>query len=191
MALRVSGKNIEIGEALRQQITERILGVVGKFYSGAVTGHVTVMREGFGIETDCVLHLSSGVTLHAEGFAQEAYASADKAADKVEQRLRRYKHRLKDHGPGASLKSIEVPYSVIQAPDDDEIEVDDGAFNPIVIAETKKDMRRLSVKDAVMEIDMTGAPVLLFQHAGSGRVNFVYRRSDGNIGWVDPPALEP
>lgn len=190
MALRVSGKNIEIGEALRQQITERVLNVVSKFYSGAVSGHVTVMREGSGIETDCVLHLSSGVTLHAEAYAQEAYASADKAAEKVEQRLRRYKHRLKDHGPGAS-KSIEVPYSVIQAPDDDENEVDTGEFNPIVIAETKKDMRRLSVKDAVMEIDMTGAPVLLFQHAGSGRVNFVYRRSDGNIGWVDPPALEP
>ena len=191
MALRVSGKNIEIGEALRQQITDRVLGVVGKFYSGAVTGHVTVLREGSGIETDCVLHLSSGVTLHAEGFAHEAYASAEKAAEKVEQRLRKYKHRLKDHGPGGAVKSIEVPYSVIQAPDDDEDDIGADEFNPIVIAETKKDMRRLSVKDAVMEIDMTGAPVLLFQHAGSGRVNFVYRRSDGNIGWVDPPALEP
>ena len=191
MALRVSGKNIEIGEALRQQITDRVLGVVGKFYSGAVTGHVTVLREGSGIETDCVLHLSSGVTLHAEGFSHDAYASAEKAAEKVEQRLRRYKHRLKDHGPGGASKSIEVPYSVIQAPDDDDTEMVVDEFNPIVIAETKKDMRRLSVKDAVMEIDMTGAPVLLFQHAGSGRVNFVYRRSDGNIGWVDPPALEP
>lgn len=191
MALRVSGKNIEIGEALRQQITERVLNVVAKFYSGAVSGHVTVMREGSGIETDCVLHLSSGVTLHAEGFAHEAYASADKAAEKVEQRLRRYKHRLKDHGHGGTQKSIEVPYSVIQAPDVFEDDVIDDEFNPIVIAETKKDMRRLSVKEAVMEIDMTGAPVLLFQHAGSGRVNFVYKRSDGNIGWVDPPALEP
>ena len=74
MALRVSGKNIEIGEALRTQITDRVLGVVGKFYAGAVSGHVTVTREGSGIETDCVLHLSSGVILHAEGFAQEAYA---------------------------------------------------------------------------------------------------------------------
>ena len=97
MPLRVSGKNLDLGEALRLQITHRIEESVAKFYAGLVTGHVTLRPEGSGYETDCVLHLSSGVTLHAVGSAQEPYFSAERAAEKVESRLRRYKQRLKDH----------------------------------------------------------------------------------------------
>lgn len=196
MALRVSGKNIDIGEALRGQIVERVAGAVKRYFDGGVAGHVVVEPEGTGFRTDCTLHLSSGVTLQSEGMAHDAYLSADKAAERIEKRLRRYNRRLKDrtgvqsaNGNGAAW-ALEVPSYVIQAPDsdDDEIEVDE--FNPIVIAETKKNMRRMSVSDAVLDLDLTGAPVLVFRHAGSERVNIVYRRSDGNIGWIDPPALD-
>ena len=96
MALRVSGKNLDVGEALRGQITERISNAIRRFYEGGVTGHVIVEPEGTGFRTDCTLHLSSGVTLQAEGMAHDAYISADKAAERLERRLRRYNRRLKD-----------------------------------------------------------------------------------------------
>ena len=190
MPLRVSGKNLDIGESLRLQITERLQESVSKFYAGLVTGHATVKREGSGFETDCVLHLSSGVTLHALAFAQEPYQSAERAAEKVEKRLRRYKQRLKDHGPGGAVREVEAPSYVIQSPDEDDLPEPAEGYNPVVIAETKKNIRTLSVSDAVLDLDMTGAPVLLFRHAGSGRINLVYRRTDGHIGWVDPPAAD-
>jgi ribosomal subunit interface protein len=191
MPLRVSGKNIDIGEALRERITTRIQESVAKFYPGLVTGHATLRPEGSGFETDCVLHLSSGVTLHAVGYAQDPYFSAERAAEKVESRLRRYKQRLKDHAPpNGSVRGVEIPSYVIQAPEDTEDEAGEGEFNPLIIAETKKSMNTLSVSDAVVELDLTGAPVIVFRHAGSNRVNFVYRRGDGNIGWVDLPAQE-
>ncbi|MFO1149968.1 MAG: ribosome-associated translation inhibitor RaiA [Alsobacter sp.] len=190
MPLRVSGKNLDIGEALRAQVNERVSTAVSKFFDGGFTGHVTVEKEGTGFRTDCALHLASGVTLQAEGMAHDAYLSADKAAERIEKRLRRYKRRLKDRtgSHNGTNREVEIPSYVIQAPEqDDEVEVQD--FHPVVIAETKKSMRTLSVSEAVVDLDLTGAPVVVFRHAGSGRVNMVYRRSDGNIGWIDPPAL--
>jgi ribosomal subunit interface protein len=192
MPLRVSGKNLDIGEALREQIVVRVSGAVTKYFDGSVTGHVVVEREGTGFRTDCTLHLSSGVTLQADAVAQDAYLSSDRAAERIEKRLRRYKRRLKDRGAGHGASNgrdmaVEIPAYVIQAPDEEQ-ETETHEFHPVVIAETKKSLRTSSVSEAVMDLDLTGAPVVVFRHATSGRVNMVYRRSDGNIGWIDPPA---
>ncbi|WP_293855445.1 ribosome-associated translation inhibitor RaiA [uncultured Alsobacter sp.] len=189
MPLRVSGKNLDIGEALRAQVVDRVSQTISKYFDGSFSGHVTVEREGTGFRTDCALHLASGMTLQVEGMAHDAYQSAERAADKLEKRMRRYKRKLKDHAPGPGPAGPEIPSYVIQAPDHDDEEAMDGEFHPIVIAETKKSMKTLSVSEAVTDLDLTGAPVVMFRHAGSGRVNLVYRRSDGNIGWIDPPAL--
>jgi ribosomal subunit interface protein len=194
MALRVSGKNLDVGEALRGQITDRLSHAIKRFYEGGVTGHVIVEPEGTGFRTDCTLHLSSGVTLQAEGMAHDAYVSAEKAAERLERRLRRYKRRLKDRQSAQPDRadqawSLDVPSYVIQAPEDDEEDVGEG-FHPLVIAETKNSVISMAVSDAVLELDLTGAPVMVFRHATSGRINVVYRRSDGNIGWIDPPALD-
>ncbi|MCP8938830.1 ribosome-associated translation inhibitor RaiA [Alsobacter sp. SYSU M60028] len=191
MALRVSGKNLDIGEALRQQIVDRVSGAVRKFFDGGFQGHVTVERDGTAFRTDCALHLASGVTLQVDSTAHDPYLSADRASERLESRLRRYKQRLKGRSPVNGVqRTVEVPAYVIQAPDEADEEID-GEFHPLVIAETKKSMRTLSVSEAVMDLDLTGAPVVVFRHAGSERVNMVYRRSDGNIGWIDPPALAP
>lgn len=189
MPLRVSGKNLDIGEALRGQVVDRVQTAVNKFFDGSFQGHVTVEREGTGFRTDCALHLSSGVTLQADGMAHDPYQSVVQTAERIEKRLRRYKQRLKDrhNGHGAQMaESIEIPAYVIEAPDEDEEAP--AEFHPVVIAETKKTMATLSVSRAVEELDFSGAPVLVFRHAGNGRVNVVYRRADGNIGWVDLPA---
>ena len=97
MPFRVSGKNLDIGEALRERITARIVESVSKYFDGGYSGHVTLAKEGFGFRTECAIHLDSKITLHADGMASDAYASADQAALRVEKQLRRYHRRLKDH----------------------------------------------------------------------------------------------
>jgi ribosomal subunit interface protein len=188
MSFRVSGKNLDIGEALRTRVNARVAEALTKYFDGGYSGHVTVGKDGFGFRTECAIHLDSGITLHTEGMAADAYSSADQAALRIEKRLRRYKRRLKGrasgHNGGADRAGAQS--YVIAAPDDEsDEEITD--FNPVIIAESTTTLERLSVSDAVMELDMTGAPVVVFRHAVTGRVNMVYRRADGNIGWVDPP----
>jgi ribosomal subunit interface protein len=194
MPFRVSGKNVDIGESLRTRVNERVAEATAKYFDGGYSGHVTISKEGFGFRTECVIHLDSGIVLEAQALAADAYASAEQAALRIEKRLRRYKRRLKEHptrtdGQTPGEPTIDATSYVIAAPDyDDEDEA--TAFNPVIIAETTTTLKQLSVSDAVMELDLTGAAVVVFRHAGHGRVNLVYRRSDGHIGWVDPPAVE-
>jgi ribosomal subunit interface protein len=191
MSLRISGKNLDVGEALRGQAEERVAAAVSKYYEGGYQGHVTVDKDGTAFRTDGVLHLSSGITLEASATAHDPYASLDKMAERIEKRLRRYKRRLKDRSSANGRDvGIEIPSYVIAAPDDD-IEDFDGASagdNPVIVAESTKSLHVQTVSDAVAELDLTGAPVIVFRHAGNGRMNIVYRRRDGNIGWIDPPA---
>jgi ribosomal subunit interface protein len=191
MTLRVSGKNLDIGEALRSQVEARMAGAMTKYFDGGYSGHVTVTRDGAGFRTDCVLHLTSGMTLEASGASHDAYSSFDQTAERIEKRLRRYRQRLKDHPIPANHRgsSLEAPYSVFETPTDEAVE--EEGYHPVVIAETTKPLHRYSVSDAVMQLDFTGAAALVFIHASTGRVNVVYRRGDGAIGWVDPPPAQP
>jgi ribosomal subunit interface protein len=186
MTLRVSGKNLDIGEALRQHILEKVEATVARYFGGSVGGHVVMTREGFGYRSDCMLRLSSGVSLHAEARGSEPYLCFDQSADKIERRLRRYKTRLKNHPgvPGAGRGR--VTNYVVEPPQEDEEPA--GGFNPVVVAEGTEELKSLSIASAVAELDLTGVPVVVFQHAVSGRVNVVYRRRDGAIGWLDPQA---
>jgi ribosomal subunit interface protein len=197
MPFRVSGKNLDIGDALRERVNARIAEALGKYFDAGYSGHVTVEKEGFGFRTECVIHLDSGITLHTEANAADAYASADHAAERIEKRLRRYKRRLKDrHAARANgangnddAATLDAPSYVIAAPQHDS-EDDGPEFSPVIIAETTTVLRWLSVSEAVVELDMTGAPVVVFRHAGHGRVNLVYRRGDGQVGWIDPPPVD-
>ena len=188
MTLRVSGKNLDIGEALRQHVLEKVEATVTRYFGGSVGGHVVMTREGSGYRSDCTLRLSSGMSLHAEGRAHEPYLCFDQAADKIESRLRRYKTRLKGHTAASAANARgKVENYLIEQPGEEEDEPA-GGFNPVVVAEGTEELKSLSVASAVAELDLTGAPVIVFQHAGSGRVNVVYRRRDGAIGWLDPHA---
>jgi ribosomal subunit interface protein len=191
MPFRISGKNLDIGEALRERVNARIVEALGKYFDGGYSGHVTVEKEGFGFRTECAIHLDSGITLHTEANAADAYASADQAALRIEKRLRRYKRRLKDRHAAARSNGgavIDAPSYVIEAPDD---ETELTEFSPVIIAESTTALKQLSVSEAVLELDLTGAPVVVFRHGSHGRVNLVYRRPDGNVGWIDPPLVRP
>lgn len=188
MTLRVSGKNMSIGEALRSHVTQRLEQAAAKFFDGGVAGHVTIAPEGSGYRADCNLHLTSGVVLQADGRGHDPYVTFDQAAERIEKRLRRYHGRLKSHHDGHHHEHEIAPSYVIEAPDEDQEAPTE--FSAPIIAESTTRLRRLSVSDAVLDLDMTGAPVVVFRHAQNGRVNIVYRRSDGNVGWVDPPVGE-
>ena len=192
MSLRVSGKNLQIGEALQEHARTRTAAVVQRYAGGTLDGHVTVEPEGSGFRCEMMLHLASGITLHAEGRAQEPYASFDQANHRIETRLRRYKQRLKGHhaaapavdeGPGGTEM---VASYVLEAPAGEEEAAD---FVPVVVAETKAPVRRLSIAEAVAELDLSGTSVLVFRHAGHGHVSVIYRRPDGHIGWIDPSTI--
>ena len=195
MTLRISGKSINVGEALRSRVSERTDEVLRKYFDGNYSGHITLSKDGFGFRTDCSLHLDSGITLEADCNATDAYASADQALVMIEKRLRRYKSRLKDrsarktYAANAALADIDAPSYVIEAPAESDEEV--TAYSPVIIAEATTSLKQLSVSEAVMELDLTGAACIVFQHGSSGRVNVIYRRTDGNVGWIDPPAVTP
>ena len=196
MSFRVSGKHIELGEALRERITARVLEALEKYFDGGFSGHATVGKEAFGFHTECVVHLDSGIILRADSMAADAYLSADQAASNLEKRLRRYHRRLKDNHGNArgngrtpnDIPAIDAPSYVIAAPEHDD-EDETTAFNPVIIAESTTALKQFSVSEAVTELDMTGVSVIVFRHANHGRINLVYRRADGNVGWIDPPAM--
>ena len=196
MPFRISGKNIDIGEALRGRVNQRVADALAKYFDGGYSGHVTIGKEGFGFRTECVIHLDTGTLLEADALAADAYASADQAALRIENRLRRYKRRLKDRqaaradGAAPDQAPTDMP-STIAAPAEPDSDAEMTGFNPLIIAETMTALKLFSVSEAAAELDLTGAAVVVFRHARHGRVNLVYRRADGHIGWVDPPPFAP
>lgn len=184
MTLRISGKNVDVGDALRTHVTDRIEDALSKYFPGGYNGHVTLSREGTGFKSECTLHLDTGTILQVSAQDQEPRLSFDLAADKIEKRLRRYKRKLKDHhlNNGSGREAFEAMSYVLASPEE-EVPED---FNPLVIAETSAKVKTMTVGMAVMELDLSEAPVVMFKNAANGGMNVVYRRADGNIGWIDP-----
>lgn len=184
MTLRISGKNMDVGDALRGKAEDHFAAVVGKYFDGGYDGHLTLTPDGIGFRADCVVHLDSGAVLQASAQAGDATSAFEGMALNIEKRLRRYNRKLKQHRKGMNGDGITAQYTVFGASDEDVELAEDYA--PPVIAETTKSLRQMSVEEAVMELDLTGGQVVMFRHAGHGGLNVVYRRSDGNIGWIDP-----
>lgn len=191
MSVRVSGKHMEIGESFRTRIEDSVAAAITKYFEGGYSGQVTVEKAGSRFTTDCRIHLDTGVDLHATGQANDPQASFDAASERIEKRLRRYKRKLKDHYNGISADDRygEIAYSVMGVPDDQEEEVSED-YAPTVVAEGSRKIRTMSVATAVVALDMTDEPVLLFRSAGKDNLNIVYRRQDGNIGWIDTSTLK-
>ena len=183
--LKISGKNMDIGTALRERIQERVDDAVRKYFDGGYSGQIVVEPEGHGFKTDCSVHLDTGVVLKTSAQSSDATSSFDQAAERVEKRLRRYKRRLKSHQPQPGAEeAFQASAFVLETPDDEEeVPVD---YAPVVVAETATHIRTMTVGMAVLDLDLTEAPVVVFKSAANGTINVVYRRADGNIGWIDP-----
>ena len=184
MNLRVSGKNMDVGDALRSKAQTHFDTVLKKYFDGGYTGHLTLEPEGSGFRAQCSVHLDSGTFLQSNAYGGDAISAYELMAANIEKRLRRYNRRLKDKPRGAGEGSFEAQSYVLALPD--EIADSGEDFAPAVVAETTSNLRQMSVGDAVMELDLAQADVVVFRHAGHGGLNVVYRRADGNIGWIDP-----
>ncbi|MCP5080137.1 MAG: ribosome-associated translation inhibitor RaiA [Alphaproteobacteria bacterium] len=192
MQIQITGKNIDVGDALRSHIEDRLEGDVAKYFDGIVDGHVTVLKENSEFRCECNLHLRTGMSLQTEGRSNDAHAAFDKAAERLEKRLRRYKRRLKDHHVRTSAKEVAAlnaaAYIIAQEAETAD-EPDD--LSPPIIAESVERIPDLTVGEAVMKLDISDAPVVVFRNAGHRGLNVIYRRSDGNIGWIDPGSSNP
>ncbi|MBX3568224.1 MAG: ribosome-associated translation inhibitor RaiA [Rhizobiaceae bacterium] len=186
MNLRISGKHMDIGDAFRTRIETRIAETMVKYFDGGYSGHVTVSKSGPRFSADCMLHLDSGAALQATNDAHEPIAAFEGAADRLEKRLRRYKRRLKSRSFAANANGVDVAYTIMESiAEDDDQEVPED-YAPAIVAESTVALKTMSVASAVIELDARDTPVVVFRNAGNDHVNIVYRRPDGNIGWIDP-----
>ena len=187
MDVRISGHQIDTGAALQESASDRLAGIVDKYFSRAISAHATFGKgPGGAFSCDIVAHIKQGLTLKSRGEAHDIHQALDASAAKLEKQLRRYKRRLTDKHTDRALspEAEEAAYRIFAAtPDEDDSEVEDSAP---VVAETKTDIPEVSVADAVMLLDLRDTNALFFKNAGSGRHNMVYRRHDGTIGWVEP-----
>ena len=186
MQVQITGKHMDLGESLRERIEDGLEAAVTKYFDRPSEGHVIVSKDGYRTAVDCTVHLPSGIFLQASGTAEDPYAALENALEKMEKRVRRYKRRLKDHHrPGRNpMPSEPMPAFLVQSQDEDTEEVADD--QSLVIAETAESLRTMSVAEAVMQLELGEAPVVFFKHPSNSRVNLLYRRADGHIGWIDP-----
>lgn len=188
MHIQVTGKQIDVGEALRTHVEENFTASIGKYSENPIDSVVTFSRRGHEFTCDASAHLSTGLTAKARAHAHDVYAAADACCDRLEKQLRRYKRRLKDHHKDRiePVIALSAPSYVLAGHEgDDEPE----QLEPIVIAEMKSDIQSLTVGEAVMQMEMADQPFLLFRNDSHGGLNLVFRRDDGNISWVDPANL--
>lgn len=192
MQVQVTGKHVDVGEALRSRVSDELSSSIGKYFDRDGGGaDVVVSREGHSFRVDCAVTLASGQQLTTHGLGGDAHVAFDAASAKMEKRIRRYKNRLKDHHPQALARQAETAaHYVLQAPEEGEDEDFDGAEvsfpEPLVIAETETQINVMTVSMAVMELDLTESQTIVFRNAAHGGLSVVYRRPDGNIGWIDP-----
>jgi ribosomal subunit interface protein len=184
MTIQVTGKNLDVGAALSGYVRERVGQTVEKFIGRRTAGHVRIEKEHGEFRTNCTIHLWQGMSLEAHGVAPDAYQSADLACERLEKRVRRYKRRLKRRGGETPRKQTPATDYVIQAAREEHEERDED--NPVIIAESETPLHEMAVSDAVMQMDLSDRSFVVFRNASHGEINVVYRREDGNIGWIDP-----
>jgi len=188
MNVTVTGKHIDLGEAFRERVVTGLTAATGKYFPNPLDAQVTVVKEGGTFRVDIAVHAARNLHMEATGSGDEAYAAAEQAIERIAKRLRRHKRRLvRDHHHAVPLAAEPAQSYVINPEEPEAAEESVSAGDqPLVIAEMATEVLTLSVGEAVMRLDLGGQPALMFRNAGSGQLNMIYRRSDGNIGWIDP-----
>ena len=195
MQVQVTGKHVAVGEALRERVTDEITGSIGKYFERGGDADVVLSRDGHSFRIDCRVNLASGQRLQCHALGGDAHGAFDAALSKIETRMRRYKRRLKSHSTAAEARQAETAaYFVIRDPDEETGDWDNDESShasgtlpsAMVIAETEREVRSMTVSMAVMQLDLTESQTIVFRNAAHGGLSVVYRRPDGNIGWIDP-----
>lgn len=185
MDITVKGKNLDVGDALRAHAEDNLSEAVTKYFTNALAAEVVITKEAHEFITEISVHPMGKMTVHGHSASDDPYAAFDMAVDKVSKQLRRYHRRITNHHKNRD--DIEVTLAqqyVVQAEPEHEELPEEGEAT--IIAELPTEIPTLSVSEAVMRMDLADIPVQMFRDSGSGRLNVVYRRRDGNIGWIDP-----
>lgn len=188
MRIQVNGKHMDVGDALREHVETRVTDIAGKYAERPVECIVTVSKDRHEFIADASLHLSTGMTAQAKAHATDVYDAFEGAAERMEKQLRRYKRRLKDHHQSREnpIEAFDAPAYILDAGKHEDESQEPEDLTPVIVAETETKVQSLSVGEAVMQMELAHAPLLVFRNNAHGGVNVVYQREDGNIGWVDP-----
>ncbi|CUK08847.1 ribosome-associated translation inhibitor RaiA [Shimia thalassica] len=187
MRYQITGKQIDIGDALQTHVKDELSTVVSKYAERPTDANIVFSKSAHEYVCEATVHLSTGLTAQAKAHATEIYSAFDGCNEKMEKQLRRYKRRLKDHHRDRS-EPVELfgASSYILASEGETSEAEPETLQPMIIAEMETKIPSLSVGEAVMQMELAGVPVLVFRNEGKDGLNVVYRRDDGNIGWIDP-----
>jgi ribosomal subunit interface protein len=192
MQIKISGHQLDVGDSLRAHINDSLEATVEKYFGQAIDASVVLSRERFTVRADVSIHIGRDIYVRAHESADDAYAAFDVAAAHLGKRLRRHKRRLRDHHAARESAESARAQQYILAPyepvGEDEDEAGEKGDHPVIIAEDQTTIERLTVSEAVMRMDLADVPAMVFRNAGNGGLNVVYRRSDGNVGWIDPGA---
>ncbi|MGK7753183.1 MULTISPECIES: ribosome hibernation-promoting factor, HPF/YfiA family [unclassified Roseovarius] len=187
MRYQISGKQIDVGQALQTHVENELNSIVEKYAERPTDAHVIFSKSASEFVCEATVHLSTGMTATAKANAHEIYAAFDGCSEKLEKQLRRYKRRLKDHHRDrAEPIELSQASAYILASESEGEESEPESLQPVIVAEMEHPIPSLSVGEAVMQMELAGAPVLVFRNEGKNGLNVVYRRDDGNIGWIDP-----
>lgn len=192
MQLQISGRHVDLGASFQEHVERRVSDSFNKYLDRIVSLDVVVSKEAhhqYRVDIHGNTGTHAGIVVKSQGSAGEIYAAFDDAATKAEKQLRRYKRRLKDHhhAEAKEQRALAARKYVLKPESHDEELDEKGA--PVVVAEKATNIETLSVSDAVMKMDLADLPALMFFNKGSGRLNVIYRRADGNISWVDPEEI--
>ena len=186
MRYQISGTQIDIGEALRTHVATEVDALMEKYSQQPTDAVVVFSRDSYEFVCEAAIHLPSGISIQAKGAsANEIYAASAFALEKMEKQLRRYRRRLKEHRRSEPVVFDDAPSYILAANSGAE-EPEPETLQPMIIAEMEARVPSVSVGEAVMQMELAGVPLLVFRNEGHGGVNVVYRRDDGNIGWIDP-----
>lgn len=189
MQIRVTGKQLDVGDALAGHVEQKLQAAVGKYFDRPAEGMVVFSRDAHNFRCDSSVHLATGLTAQAQAVSTDIYAAFEQAADRIEKQVRRYKRRLKNHHQSRQ-KPVEIApanaYVLAGQTAEPGDETEPEALEPLIIAEMITDIQSLTVGEAVMQMELRDAPFLVFRNTANGRLNVVHQRDDGNIGWIDP-----
>ncbi len=188
MQLSVKGKQLDVGDALRTHVSDSLSRILGKYFGDAIEVSVTFSRHGHLYRAVVAAHVGRGIQVQAQGDADEPYPAFDSAADRLAKRLRRYKRRLRNHhkDAGPVLAALPAQQYILAGDAESEAAEDEIDGRPVVVAEMTTEIPSLTVSEAVMRMDLAELPALMFRNSSHSGLNMVYRRPDGNIGWIDP-----
>jgi len=186
MDITVKGKQMDVGDALRTHTEDTLSIAVSKYFDRALDATVVFSKVQSGFHADIIVHAGRGITVQGQGEAGEAYPALDSAMERISKQLRRYHRKLVNHHANNNHEVTQAQYSILGQTDEEEVHEE---HHPAIVAEMPHEIATMSVSEAVMRLDLGDLPVVMFKNGGHGGLNVVYRRQDGNVGWIDPQSV--